>query len=114
MKDNELRGIVLQKLYELRAKRIVRTGYVNFDPVPRDAVGRILEQLREHGLVDWRPMVSSAGAGNAKITARGIDVVEGTDIPPIAVHVDQSLHYTFQNSDRNIIGDANTQISNQT
>lgn len=110
MKDSELRGIVLQKLYDFRVKRIVRTGSVNFDPVPRSALGRILEQLRQHGLVDWRPTVSSVGAGNAKITAKGVDVIEGTTSSPIAISIDQSQHISFSNSNHNILGDRNAPV----
>ena len=85
MRDNELRGLILEALYNQR-----RNDLVNLDqelgalPVPHSATESILRQLVKKGLVE-RPIQSLNGLGNARITAYGIDVVQGTSTPPLSI-----------------------------
>src|SRR3984893_2580761 len=85
MRDSELRGIILEALYNQRRK-----DSVNLDqelgglPVPRGAAESILRQLVKKGLVE-RPIQPLNGLGTGRITAYGIDVVQGktkTVVPP--------------------------------
>jgi hypothetical protein len=97
MKDNELRGIVLQKFYDLRHDQsVVQLGDVL---IPGEGMERvtsnICKQLSDHGLIEWDSHnsldeTSLGGIGN--ITANGVDVIEGSSRAPIAITLhDQSV-----------------------
>jgi hypothetical protein len=97
MKDSELRGVVLDRFYDARHKVIwlsfsALTTHLTTDQL---VLGNICDQLSEHGLIEWRALTSSGQRveGMGRITARGIDVVEGTAKAPITVvlHHDQSI-----------------------
>jgi hypothetical protein len=81
--DHQARGIVLKRLYDRRhdAPPFLELG-------TPDTGGRRTEniclQLKEFGLITWKPSNRSSG-GIAKITAQGVDVVEGTAPAPISV-----------------------------
>lgn len=89
MTDNELRGIVLQKFYDLRHE----TRFVDFEllrtlsPENAVAVSNICEQLDQHGLIDWKSCggISDHLGGMGRITARGSDVIEKTVNSPITI-----------------------------
>ena len=91
MRDSELRGLILEALYNQRRK-----GLVNLDqelgalPVPHSATESILRQLVKKGLLE-RPVQPLNGLGNARITAYGIDVVQGTTIPPVSILLHQRI-----------------------
>ena len=91
MRDSELRGVILEALYNQHRK-----GLVNLDqelgglPVSHSATESILRQLVKKGLVE-RPIQSLNGLGNARITAYGIDVVEGTTSPPVSIVLHQRV-----------------------
>jgi hypothetical protein len=119
MKDNELRGIVLQKYYEKRRDGIFQwfectdeESGASFSQVGEDLM-RICDQLGEHGLIDWTPSQDGMGntvAGFGKISAFGVDVVEGTAKSPITItFVNQGQHIHISNSSNVQIGDSNSQ-----
>jgi hypothetical protein len=91
MRDSELRGIILEALYNQRRKDLV-----SFDqelgglPVPHGATESILRQLEKKGLVE-RPFQPLSGLGNGRITAYGIDVVQGTTSPPLSILLHQRI-----------------------
>jgi hypothetical protein len=92
MKDNELRAIVLQKYYDLRQLGRFQWCEVELDnqfPIKEfKELARICDQLGEHNLIDWKPSLGGDGqpvGGIGKITAFGVDVVEGTTEAPIAI-----------------------------
>jgi hypothetical protein len=91
MRDNELRGLILEALYNQR-----RNDLVNLDqelgalPVPHSATESILRQLVKKGLLE-RPVQPLNGLGNARITAYGIDVVQGTISPPVSILLHQRI-----------------------
>jgi hypothetical protein len=108
MKDGELRGIVLERFYAARhqVEWFSFSALMTHVTIERTVLGNICAQLGEHGLIDWRARTSSGTAteGMGKITARGIDVVEGTAIAPITVILhDQSI---------SVSGSSNVQIGN--
>ncbi len=77
MRDSELRGVILEALYNQRRKDLVNLDQeLGGLPVPHSATESILRQLVKKGLVE-RPIQSLNGLGNARITAYGIDVVQG-------------------------------------
>lgn len=106
MKDAEIRGHVLQLLYDQR--RLNRPLAFNFDggdTIPdgfemRDWIRACL-QLCEYGLIDWElQAINDDGvqSGYAQITAAGTDVVEEEGQAPIAITFDQSQHVLVSHS----------------
>ena len=91
MKDVDLRGVVLQKFYEVRNREpsmVDPLRLPGLDAIEPDHIRllNICEQLAEHGLLHWRSLrglTIDGGMGN--ISASGIDVVEGTARAPIAI-----------------------------
>ena len=52
MKDQDARSIILHRLYDLRgAERAAELGDFEDTGLSKETVGRILEQLVQHGLV---------------------------------------------------------------
>ena len=85
MRDSELRGVILEALYDQRRKDLVNLDQeLGALPVPHGATESILRQLVKKGLVE-RPIQSLNGLGNARITACGIDVAQGTSRPPLSI-----------------------------
>lgn len=115
MKDNELRAIVLQKYYDLR-----RLGTFQWAEIPKDdfpavenfeELARISDQLAEHGLIEWKPLKQMgsrhAVGGLGKITAFGVDVIEGTANSPISITFDHRQTVSITGSN-NIVGNNNS------
>ncbi len=76
---------------------------------------RICQQLDEKTLIDkWRLSMRGVGpeVGRGRITAYGIDVVEGTAEPPLSVVLDQSSHISVTSSQNVQIGNHNVQRFN--
>jgi hypothetical protein len=91
MRDSELRGLILEALYNQRRKDLVNLDQeLGGVPVPHSATESILRQLVKKGLVD-RPIQSLNGLGNARITAYGIDVVQATTRPPLSILLHQRI-----------------------
>jgi hypothetical protein len=114
MKDGELRGIVLEKFYELRNQQpslinvLVLPEIVSLDPNVNRLVN-VCEQLGEYGLIHWESMNTTTTVGGmGKITARGVDVVEGTVLAPITVALHDHSISVSQSSNVQI-GDSNIQ-----
>jgi hypothetical protein len=91
MRDNELRGIILEALYNQR-----RRDLVDFEtelgklPLPDGAMESIVRQLEKKGLIE-RPFRPRSGVGKGRITAYGIDVVEKTTSPPLSILFQQHI-----------------------
>jgi hypothetical protein len=107
MRDNELRGIILEALYNQR-----RRDLVDFEtelgklPLPDGAMESIVRQLEKKGLIE-RPFRPRSGVGKGRITAYGIDVVEKTTSPPLSILFQQ--HIRVQDSSDVQIGTGNMQ-----
>ena len=113
MKDNELRAIVLQKYYDLRDRGYFQWCEVELEetfPIKTfNILGRICDQLGEHGLIDWKPVQGGMGetiGGIGKITAFGFDVIEGTAQSPISITFDHRQTVSITGSN-NIVGNHN-------
>jgi hypothetical protein len=118
MTDADLRGRVLKLLAEHRDEELTfaigNDGFpIPSEIEPRDWL-RACEQLAEKSLIHWVPMHHNRDgrqhlfAGDAKINAAGIDVVEGISTPPIAVHIDQSQNIAVHASQGVQIAGANS------
>lgn len=114
-KDADLRGALLEKFYEFRAEgELLNPLSPRFSPL--DTLGRrvitVCEHLSQKGLIKWTSATSMTGYGGfGRITAAGVDVVEGNVAPPIAIAFHQHGH-TVMGSSNVQIGDQNTIISN--
>jgi hypothetical protein len=111
MKDTELRGILLQKYYEHRRGRYFLPKPEEFDvPISEIDIIAVSSQLGEHGLLDWKELKTLNSIwGNGKISAFGIDVVEGAAKPDIKVEFVQNKTVTISGSSNVIVGDHNQQ-----
>jgi hypothetical protein len=120
MKDSEVRGLILRQLYDVRHASRRKLNIPEQLKLPSDVTpevaGNVTDQLRQQGLVDFkRVSTSSRAEGLAQISARGVDVVEGTTAPPISISfevyklLDQSINVT--NSPNSQVGKVNIQNS---
>ena len=113
MKDTELRGLLLQRYYESR-----RGGF--FLPTPSDAPGGVTErdildistQLAQHALIEWIPLRAGGHdvTGMGKITALGVDVVEGKTAADVKVEFVQHNTINITGSSNVVVGDNNNQL----
>lgn len=108
MRDNDLRGEVLEVFYNARTQ----TRHLEFKALlshltaqPFD-VGRICDQLAEYRLIEWKPIyhMGNVMAGMGSISAQGVDVIEGTATPPISI--------TLHDHSINVSGSTNVQVGN--
>jgi hypothetical protein len=112
MRDTERRGIVLERFYDVRHKvdwfdfNALRT-HVMMD---QTELANICKQLGQHGLIEWESVDTLTGniPMRGRITASGIDVIEGTAPAPISITLhDHSVRVTSSSNVQ--IGNANTQ-----
>lgn len=109
MKDTEVRGIVLQKFYEVRhdpAGVLQLPALAELSPANEMQVANVCDQLAQNGLIEWKALRSMGGSigGIGKITARGVDVIEGT--------IKSSLAITMRHHNVTITRSAHVQIGN--
>ena len=112
MKDTELRGIVLQKYYDNRRGNMFTPKPEEFDEqISFENILAISEQLGKHNLITWKAIKSIGGVqvGLGKISAFGIDVIEGAATPDIKVEFVQNKSITISGSSNVIVGDNNKQ-----
>lgn len=114
MTDKELRGIVLNRFYERRRENdqsfIVLTEDDFDEGINRNEAISICGQLAEKGLLSkWKQNMEGSGStyGTGKISAFGVDVVEGSATPPIAIKIDRSKHITVSASQNVQVGNSN-------
>lgn len=116
MKDVELRGIILKKYYEKRRGQIFTPKPDDFSPpVSLEDILAISDQLAEHGLLEWKAIrrFGDISIGLGKITAFGIDVVEGEATPDIKVEFVQNKTVNVTGSSNVVVGSHNTLNVNQ-
>jgi hypothetical protein len=101
VKDSDVRGLVLQKLYELRHEEDLIPLPDNFElsgldmskPSNLKMVGNIAKHLDDMGLIKFsQHMGHDYRSGYGAISAYGVDVVEGNQAPPISITVDSSVN----------------------
>jgi len=108
MTDTELRSKLLARLYESRSEDYVIVGHdAENSPNAREEI-RIAQQLHEHGLIQLKVLNRHLGA-TARLTARGVDVMEGNFQPPIAIQVDRRQTINITESSGFQVGDHNSQ-----
>lgn len=97
MTDADIRAAALKHLYDVRDAG----GVDELSPadmgvdVPQHTLSRILFHLKEHGLVKGFDARDGDGLCllDPRISAHGVDVVEGNETSPIAINLDQSTVY---------------------
>jgi hypothetical protein len=88
MKDDELRGAILQRFYDYRHKLsiIQLPDLASVCPGEPLRVANICDQLAANGLVEWRTSKSVGAIGGiGKISAAGIDVIDGNRPAPMTI-----------------------------
>jgi len=116
MKDNELRGLALHKLYEYRHHESRFHSWTDADlaalGVEQNVLFSICDQLADHSLIEWKPVRGLNGTygGMARISAHGVDVVEQTGHSSLSISfVDNSRNISVYSSSNVQIGDHNSQ-----
>jgi hypothetical protein len=99
MKDAEWRGLILQRLYDIRHINDGSTtipdglGLDGLVPSGNDnLLANVADQLKQHNLIGFSEFIAPRRMGRAKITAFGVDVVEGTKVSEITITIDQSTN----------------------
>jgi len=94
MKDSIVRGRLLQLLCDRREEGPLVFGTSEDAVAPPGGIDQrawlhALGELASHELVSWEPNATETGTmlGRAKITQRGVDVVEGRFTPEIAIRL---------------------------
>ena len=115
MNDNEIRGIVLRHYYDRRYggadqwhnEDVARLGH----GLTAEIVFAICGQLADQGLIGWRPINIKGLVANGfgKITAYGVDVIEGTATAPMSIAINQGDTITVAQSSNVQIGNSNSQ-----
>lgn len=109
MQDKEMRGLVLQRLYDIRHTKD-KAGPHDFDDLHLrlDVLCNILKQLVQEGSVNWKPVRSGMGMGYetfiANITVHGSKVIEGIEQSKLEIKIDRSINIHATNMH---IGDIN-------
>lgn len=112
MRDVDLRGALLQKLYLQRSDRHYLPEATDFSPAiaPTEII-RIARQLKEHGLVDANVVDTIGGESHLlsiAISARGVDVVEGSKSPDISIDFANTQTVNVSGSSNVVVGNYNT------
>jgi hypothetical protein len=117
--DADLRGQALKLLYDHRDEELTFAAGNDGFPIPNGIEARdwlrACEQLAEKSLIHWTPLHHNRNgrqhlfACDARINGAGIDIVEGTSTPPIAIHIDQSQSIAVHESQGVQIAGANSQ-----
>jgi hypothetical protein len=117
MTDGELRGKLLKRFYDVRhnggpVQLSAVSSWVFDEPV--DRVANICEQLAELQLLNWQKADNLAQRnGLGRISAHGVDVIEGRASAPKGVTVnDHSVH--IHGSSNVQVGSGNTLHANTT
>jgi len=118
MRDNELRGLILQMYYDKRREGLFQWTDEDFKDLP-DTIKftavelfRVCDQLGEHGLIEWQGLQDGKGqtvGGWGKISALGVAVIEGHAKSPISITLDQSQFVLVHKSSNVQIENANIQ-----
>lgn len=113
MKDVQLRGLVLQKLYDKRAEHEVVLTSENFDSLITFAeISRICQQLHEHEMIEANFVCALGGVPvliSSSITARGIDVIESESSPDLRIDFMGNSAISVTGSSNVVIGNNNAQ-----
>jgi len=112
MTDNELRSIVLKQFYEQRrGDYYVPTPQKLDIDISADDILQICDQLAQHQLLSWKSLSTFGHIhdGIGKITAYGIDVIEGTQTTPYIMKIENMTTVNISDSKNVVVGNNNTQ-----
>lgn len=113
MKDVELRGMVLTKLYEKRSEPNYIPEPIDFTPEISDSeICRIARQLHDHKLVKANVITFLGGESKLAaiaLSARGADVVETGRSPDITIDFMNHQTVNISGSSNVIVGNNNQQ-----
>lgn len=115
MKDNEIRGIVLKHYYDKRYDGYYQWNHEDVEKLGNGLSTKIVfaicDQLADYNLIDWKPIKTHGGTANGmgKITAAGVDVIEGESKAPISISLNQGDNITITGSSHVQIGNSNLQ-----
>lgn len=113
MNDIQLRGQVLNKLYEIRSQRGLKISESMFSPpMLAGELVRICGQLQEHNLVNAKIVDLLSGDPLmvfCNISARGVDVVETGLSPDLNIDLMKNSTINITGSKNVIVGDNNSQ-----
>ncbi len=90
MSEEELRGIILEKLWTHRRKTIMFDQALKDLLIPIEIKKSILKQLERGGLIRYT-FEPDTGLGNGDMTFKGIEVAEGTASPPFPIAIYQLI-----------------------
>lgn len=117
MKDTKLRGLLLQVFYNRRRENwfvpsVAEVGV----PVNEQDILQVCSQLGQHRLIEWKSLASydNVNAGMGKITAFGIDVIEGEATPDLKIEFVQNQTVNISNSSNVVVGNDNSQTITNT
>ena len=107
MKDADMRAVILGKYYKLRKdEHYYKLTDDDLDGIEFTEYERIGGQLGEYGYLDWHNSIGG-GHGQGRITARGVDIIEGTAHPLIGITMND--HSVSVHGSTNVqIGSGNT------
>jgi hypothetical protein len=117
MKDTQLRGLLLQVFYKRRRESwLVPTVTEVGAPVTEQDILQVCSQLGQHGLIEWKSVGSldNISAGMGKITAFGVDVIEGEATPDIKIEFVQNQTVNITSSNNVVVGNNNSQTITHT
>lgn len=113
MTDIQLRGKVLQHLYEKRGDHNYQPKAERFvPPLSEPDLIRICDQLQQHALVDAKiiPMIGGhRHMAMCRISARGVDVVETGISPDLRIDLMTNQTVNITGSSNVIVGNNNQQ-----
>ncbi len=114
MKDIELRGAILEKLYQKRKDPSFRAvaSTMLIPGLTDEEFSRICEHLREYKLIDvleWHEVDNTTYMQFVKISARGIDVIESEIPPDIGIEIMRNQNINISGSQNVVIGNNNSQ-----
>lgn len=116
MKDVEIRGILLNKLYEMRGDQLFRPRANHFHGLfTDDEIARVCKQLKDYDLIKATitdPIHDKPQVLHAEITARGVDVVESGISPDLRIDLMSNQTVNISGSSHVIVGN-NNQITIQ-
>ena len=115
MKDSEIRALILKHYYAKRYDGYVQWSDDDIQKLGNDLNAKIVfaicDQLSDHSLIDWKPIRTLGGTSNGmgKITAFGVDVIEGHTTSDIKLEFVQNKTINVTGSSNVVVGDNNTQ-----
>lgn len=117
MKDTQLRGLLLEVFYRRRREDLfVPTAEEIGVEVGEQDILQVCDQLAQYRMIEWKSLRMSGNIheGMGKISAFGINVIEGSADPDINVEFVQNQTVNITGSTNVVVGNNNSQVVTQT